>query len=184
MLKKELGLALLILVIGGIIGVLFITLLRRTLVVDADLPYPESKACAAIVKAGQSSETGARYVFGAMGVGILIQLFKDSAGLKLFRRLPPCRRPASASAGSTRRAGFASVACVRSMRSQPGARSTTRRSARSGRRLRSVALRTTDRGRERRRAASRSGSRCTDTEHGHVAALQVAATRPGASRSR
>ena len=75
----------LILLIGGIIGVLFITLLRRTLVVDADLPYPESKACAAIVKAGQSSETGARYVFGAMGVGILIQLFKDSAGLKLFR---------------------------------------------------------------------------------------------------
>ena len=42
----------LILLIGGIIGVLFITLLRRTLVVDADLPYPESKACAAIVKAG------------------------------------------------------------------------------------------------------------------------------------
>ncbi len=75
----------LILLIGGIIGVLFITLLRRTLVVEADLPYPESKACAAIVKAGQSSETGAKYVFGAMGVGILIQLFKDSAGLKLFR---------------------------------------------------------------------------------------------------
>ena len=75
----------LIVFIGGIIGVLFITLLRRTLVVDADLPYPESKACAAVVKAGQSSETGARYVFGAMGVGILIQLFKDGAGLKLFR---------------------------------------------------------------------------------------------------
>ena len=44
----------LILLIGGILGVLFITLLRRTLVVDADLPFPESRACAAIVKAGQA----------------------------------------------------------------------------------------------------------------------------------
>ena len=75
----------LILLIGGVLGVLFITLLRRTLVVDAGLPFPESRACAAIVRAGQAGETGARYVFGAMGLGMLIQVFKDSAGLKLFR---------------------------------------------------------------------------------------------------
>ncbi len=75
----------LILLIGGVLGVLFITLLRRTLAVDADLPYPESKACAAIVKAGQAGESGAKYVFGAMGVGMLLQVFKDGAGLRLFR---------------------------------------------------------------------------------------------------
>jgi putative OPT family oligopeptide transporter len=75
----------LILLIGGIIGVLFITLLRRTLVVDADLPYPESRACAAVVKAGQARESGARHVFGAMALGMLIQILKDSAGLRLFR---------------------------------------------------------------------------------------------------
>jgi putative OPT family oligopeptide transporter len=75
----------LILLIGGVLGVLFITLLRRTLAVEADLPFPESRACAAIVKVGQAGETGARYVFGAMGLGMLIQVFKDSAGLKLFR---------------------------------------------------------------------------------------------------
>jgi putative OPT family oligopeptide transporter len=75
----------LILLIGGVLGVLFITLLRRTLAVDADLPYPESRACAAIVKAGQAGESGARYVFGAMGLGMVIQVFKDGAGLKLFR---------------------------------------------------------------------------------------------------
>jgi putative OPT family oligopeptide transporter len=74
-----------ILLIGGVLGVLFITLLRRTLAVDADLPFPESRACAAIVKAGQAGATGARYVFGAMGVGMLIQVLKDSAGLRLFR---------------------------------------------------------------------------------------------------
>jgi putative OPT family oligopeptide transporter len=74
-----------ILMIGGLLGVLFITLLRRTLAVEADLPFPESRACAAIVKAGQGGQTGARYVFGAMGLGILIQVLKDSAGLRLFR---------------------------------------------------------------------------------------------------
>jgi putative OPT family oligopeptide transporter len=74
-----------ILLLGGILGVLFITLLRRTLAVDAGLPYPESKACAAIVKAGQQGATGAKYVFGAMGVGMLLQVLKDSAGLRLFR---------------------------------------------------------------------------------------------------
>jgi putative OPT family oligopeptide transporter len=75
----------LILLIGGVLGVLFITLLRRTLAVDADLPYPESRACAAVVKAGQAGESGARYVFGAMGLGMLIQVVKDRAGLRLFR---------------------------------------------------------------------------------------------------
>ncbi len=75
----------LILLVGGVLGVLFITLLRRTLAVDAGLPYPESRACAAIVKAGQAGASGAKYVFGAMGVGMLLQVFKDGAGLRLFR---------------------------------------------------------------------------------------------------
>jgi putative OPT family oligopeptide transporter len=74
-----------ILLVGGVLGVLFITLLRRTLAVDANLPFPESKACAAIVKAGQAGESGAKYVFGAMGLGMLMQVLKDSAGLRLFR---------------------------------------------------------------------------------------------------
>ncbi len=74
-----------ILLIGGGLGVMFIILLRRTLVVDAKLPFPESMACAEVVKAGQAGETGAKYVFGAMGLGMLIQIFKDSSGLQLFR---------------------------------------------------------------------------------------------------
>jgi putative OPT family oligopeptide transporter len=75
----------LILLVGGLLGTLFIILLRRTLTVDAGLPFPESRACAEIVKAGQSGDSGARYVFGAMGLGMLIQVFKDSAGIRLFR---------------------------------------------------------------------------------------------------
>jgi putative OPT family oligopeptide transporter len=73
------------LLIGGVLGVLFIILLRRTLTVDSDLPFPESRACFEIVKAGQHGESGARYIFGAMGLGMLIQILKDSKGLSIFR---------------------------------------------------------------------------------------------------
>lgn len=75
----------LMLLIGGVMGVLFIILLRRTMTVDSDLPFPESRACFEIVKAGQKGESGARYVFGAMSLGMLLQIFKDSSGLRLFR---------------------------------------------------------------------------------------------------
>jgi uncharacterized oligopeptide transporter (OPT) family protein len=75
----------LILLVGGLLGIFFIILLRRTLTVDAGLPFPESRACAEIVKTGQKGDTGAGYVFGAMGAGMLIQLLKDAAGIPLFR---------------------------------------------------------------------------------------------------
>lgn len=74
-----------ILLIGGVLGVMFIVILRRTLTVDADLPFPESRACAEIVKAGQHGESGAKYVFGTLGFGMLLQVFKADNGLKLFR---------------------------------------------------------------------------------------------------
>ncbi len=73
------------LLIGGVLGVLFIILLRRTLTVDSDLPFPESRACFEIDKAGQHGESGAKYIFGAMGLGMLIQVLKDSKGLSIFR---------------------------------------------------------------------------------------------------
>jgi putative OPT family oligopeptide transporter len=74
-----------LLLIGGILGVLFVILLRRTLVSEADLPFPESVAAAEIHKAGQKGATGAAYVFGAMGLSMLIELFKNDGGLKLFK---------------------------------------------------------------------------------------------------
>jgi putative OPT family oligopeptide transporter len=75
----------LILLIGGVMGVLFVILLRRTLVVDADLPFPEGFACFEIVKAGQGGDSGAKYVFGAMGLGILIEMLKNGSGLAIFK---------------------------------------------------------------------------------------------------
>jgi len=75
----------LLLLLGGTMGILFVILLRRTLVVDAELPFPESYACYEIVKAGQKGETGARYVFGALGLGMVIELFKNGSALAMVR---------------------------------------------------------------------------------------------------
>jgi putative OPT family oligopeptide transporter len=74
-----------IMLIGGVLGVLFVIVLRRTLVVEAELPFPESVAASEIVKAGQGGATGAKYVFGAMGFAGLWELFKNSNGIHFVR---------------------------------------------------------------------------------------------------
>ncbi len=73
----------LIMLIGGSLGVMFIVLLRKTMVEEADLPYPESVAAAEIVKAGQGGATGASYVFGAMGLAGLIEILKNANGIHI-----------------------------------------------------------------------------------------------------
>ncbi len=72
-----------IMLVGGLLGVLFIIVLRRTMVVEADLPFPESVAAAELVKAGQGGQTGAKFVFQAMGMAGLWELFKNSNGVQL-----------------------------------------------------------------------------------------------------
>jgi len=71
----------LILLTGGTLGVLFVALLRRVMVEDKDLPFPESVAAAEIHKTGQSGSGGSKYLFGAMIVGALVKVAGD---LKLF----------------------------------------------------------------------------------------------------
>jgi len=77
--------ATLIMGIGGVLGVLFVIILRRSLVVEADLPFPESVAASEIVKAGQKGQTGAGLVFGAMGIAALWELIKNQAGLHIIK---------------------------------------------------------------------------------------------------
>ncbi len=89
----------LIMLVGGTLGVLFITFLRRVLVHDPELPFPESVACAELTKAGQAGQTGAGYVFGAMGLSAFIEIFKNDIGVKIIqeyaRGFLPFRRFAS-----------------------------------------------------------------------------------------
>jgi len=73
----------LIMLAGGVIGICFIIILRRALVVQANLPFPEARAAAELIKAGQKGETGAKYVFSAIGIGGLVQLLKDSSGIQI-----------------------------------------------------------------------------------------------------
>ena len=76
----------LMLLAGGLLGVFFIILLRHPLCVESDLPFPEATACAEVVKAGQHGATEApRFVFGAMGVGALLQFFTNNLGFQIFR---------------------------------------------------------------------------------------------------
>jgi len=63
----------LIMFAGGVLGIMFVALLRRVMVEDAELPYPESVAAAEIHKAGARGGSGTKFLFGAMGIGAAIQ---------------------------------------------------------------------------------------------------------------
>jgi putative OPT family oligopeptide transporter len=58
---------------GGVLGIMFVALLRRVMVEDRELPFPESVAASEIHKAGRGTGTGAKFLFSAMGAGALIQ---------------------------------------------------------------------------------------------------------------
>ena len=63
-----------LMVIGGTLGILFVTLLRRVMVEDPELPYPESVAASEIHKAGQQGSKAAKILFANMGFGGLMYL--------------------------------------------------------------------------------------------------------------
>ena len=73
-----------IMAVGGVLGVLFVIILRRTLVEDPELPFPESVAAAEIHKAGQKGATGGKYLVIAGLVAALIELIKNSSGLRVI----------------------------------------------------------------------------------------------------
>jgi putative OPT family oligopeptide transporter len=55
--------------VGGTLGILFVTLLRRVMVEDPELPFPESVAAGEIHKAGQQGARAAKILFANMGIG-------------------------------------------------------------------------------------------------------------------
>jgi putative OPT family oligopeptide transporter len=63
-----------LMVIGGLLGILFVTLLRRVMVEDPELPFPESVAASEIHKAGQQGSRAAKLLFANMGFGGFIYL--------------------------------------------------------------------------------------------------------------
>lgn len=66
-----------IIFVGGVVGIMFVSILRRVMVEDRELPFPESVAASEIHKAGRSGASGAKFLFWAMGLGALIQILKQ-----------------------------------------------------------------------------------------------------------
>ncbi|HEY7389203.1 MAG TPA: OPT/YSL family transporter, partial [Bryobacteraceae bacterium] len=63
-----------LMIIGGTLGILFVTLLRRVMVEDPELPFPESVAASEIHKAGQQGSKAAKVLFANMGFGAFMFL--------------------------------------------------------------------------------------------------------------
>ncbi len=58
-----------LMLMGSVLGVLFVSLVRRVLVEDPELPFPESLAASQIHKAGQAGAQAAKYLFYNMAFG-------------------------------------------------------------------------------------------------------------------
>lgn len=74
----------LIALLGGILGVLFMVPLRNALIVKEHgiLPYPEGKACAEVLLAGEEKSSGAKSVFFGMGIAAVLKFLAD--GIKVM----------------------------------------------------------------------------------------------------
>ena len=74
----------LIALVGGVIGILFMIPLRTALIVQehGTLPYPEGKACAEVLMAGEEGGESASTVFLGLGVSAVYKFIAD--GLCIF----------------------------------------------------------------------------------------------------
>jgi len=69
--------------LGGLLGVLFSVPLRRSLIVDQGLAFPEGKAAAAVLRTGDNPGAGLKILAGAATFGGLMKLAAGS-GLRLI----------------------------------------------------------------------------------------------------
>jgi putative OPT family oligopeptide transporter len=69
--------------LGGLLGVLFSVPLRRSMIVENPLPFPEGKAAAEVLKAGENPGPGLKILGISAGIGGLVKLAAES-GLRLI----------------------------------------------------------------------------------------------------
>jgi putative OPT family oligopeptide transporter len=68
--------------LGGVLGVLFSVPLRRSLIVEQNLAFPEGKAAAEVLKAGENPGRGIKILAGSALLGGIGKLLATS-GLRL-----------------------------------------------------------------------------------------------------
>jgi putative OPT family oligopeptide transporter len=64
--------------LGGLLGVLFSIPLRRSMIVEEPLPFPEGKAAAEVLKAGENPGPGVRILALAASIGAALKLAAES----------------------------------------------------------------------------------------------------------
>lgn len=100
--------------VGGILGVMFSVPLRRALVVDTPLPYPEGVAAAEVLKVGAEARDGGEE--SKKGLGVIVMSSLASAGFALVAKTRLLAEEAATyfhvGAGSTGIAGGLSFALV------------------------------------------------------------------------
>jgi putative OPT family oligopeptide transporter len=69
--------------LGGLLGVIFSVPLRRTMIVENPLPFPEGKAAAEVLKAGDNPGPGLRILAKAGAIGAVVKLAAAS-GLRVI----------------------------------------------------------------------------------------------------
>ncbi|WP_288730012.1 oligopeptide transporter, OPT family [uncultured Pseudoxanthomonas sp.] len=69
--------------LGGLLGVLFSVPLRRSMIVEEPLPFPEGKAAAEVLKAGENPGPGLKILAVAGSIGALVKLAAAS-GLRVI----------------------------------------------------------------------------------------------------
>src|SRR5690348_4073229 len=63
-----------LMLVGSVLGVLFVSLIRRVMVEDPELPFPESVAASEVHKAGQAGAKAAKYLFYNIAIGAIVFL--------------------------------------------------------------------------------------------------------------
>jgi putative OPT family oligopeptide transporter len=69
--------------LGGLLGVLFSVPLRRSMIVEDPLPFPEGKAAAEVLKAGENPGPGLKILAVSAVIGAFVKLAAES-GLRLI----------------------------------------------------------------------------------------------------
>ena len=81
----QLGVIFFVAFIGGMLGVLFTIPLRKILIVDLNLKYPEGVACAEVIKVGERGGAGIKAILIAGVLGIVFKLAASEFAFNLFK---------------------------------------------------------------------------------------------------
>ena len=94
--------------LGGLLGVLFSVPLRRSMIVEDPLPFPEGKAAAEVLKAGENPGPGLKILGLSAVIGAFVKLAAESG-----MRLIPDAWATSAYVGSSRSPPSSAPTCRR-----------------------------------------------------------------------